>query len=79
MIKFRKNIHILYDFFVAAKHKNLTKAARVNGVNESTICRSVKRLERLTMKKLIIPRSTGIELTRDGEKLYKELSVKFNG
>lgn len=76
-IKFRKNIHILYDFFIAAECLNLNKAASINGVNESTICRSIKRLERITMKKLINASRNGIELTKDGEKLYNELFTKF--
>lgn len=79
MMNFRKNIHLLYDFYTSAKYKSINKAAIVLGINESTICRSIKRLERLTLKKLINSSNTGIELTSDGEKLYKELSVKFNG
>ncbi len=79
MMNFRKNIHLLYDFFTAAKYKSINQAATVLGINESTVCRSIKRLERLTMKRLINSSRTGIELTSEGEKLYKELSIKFNG
>lgn len=78
MINFRKNIHLYYDFFTTAEFGSLTKAAMVLGVNESTVHRSIKRLERLMLTKLIISDPTGSELTDEGKKLYRELLVKFN-
>lgn len=77
MVNFRKNIHIFYDFFIAARHGSLNKAAIKMGISESTASRSIKRLERLLRTQLIIANQQGISLTDDGKKLYRELSIKF--
>lgn len=77
MINYRKNIHLYYDFFTAATYKNLNLAAAVLGISESTVCRSIHRLERLKLEKLIIGDRNGITLTEAGEKLYEELHAIF--
>ncbi len=77
MVHFRKNIHVYYDFFAAAKYHNINTAAIILGVNESTVCRSIQRLERLENTKLVITGRNGIELTSAGEKLYGLLLLKF--
>ncbi len=75
---FRNNILYLYDFYVAAKCKNLKHAALLNKISYTTIGRSIRNLELKCSIRLIIPTNRGIELTNDGIKLYKNLVKLFN-
>lgn len=75
---FRNNILNLYDFYVAAKCKNLKHAAVLNRVSYSTINRSIRNLEVKCSITLIVTNNRGIELTDDGITLYNSLVKFFN-
>lgn len=74
----RNNILYLYDFYIAAKCKNIKHAAIMTNTSSTTISRSIKNLELKYSIKLIIPNNRGIELTNDGINLYKSLVKIFN-
>lgn len=74
----RNNISNLYDFYIAAKCKNLKQAAILGKTSYTTLSRSIRNLEAKCKLELIIPTNRGIELTKDGEKLYNILVKFFN-
>lgn len=66
------------DFYIAATEGSYLKAATKNFKTASTISRNISFLEKQLEKKLVNTTNKGIELTTDGEKLYKELDIIFN-
>lgn len=57
-------------FYYVAKYKNLTVAARELNNNQPNISRTIKILEQELGCKLILRKSKGIELTKEGERLF---------
>lgn len=73
----RNDLPSLYDFYVVAKEKSLSKAAQNNFVSQSNLSRSIQNLEK-TMGLILMTRNNkGIKLTLDGERLYKKLDSIF--
>lgn len=66
----RINYEYYKVFYYVAKYKNLTIAARELNNNQPNISRTIKILEQELGCKLILRKSRGIELTKEGEKLY---------
>lgn len=75
---FRNNILSLYDFYVAAKCRNIKHAAMLNNISYSALNRSIRNLENKYKVHLIIPNNKGIELTNEGLELYNNLVKKFD-
>ena len=78
MFDIRNNLSLLFDFYIVAKEKSFSKAAKNNFISQSNLSRSVQNLEDILKLNLIIRSNKGIELTLDGEKLYKKLDGMFN-
>lgn len=66
----RINYEYYKVFYYVAKYKNLTVAARELNNNQPNISRTIKILEQELGCKLILRKSRGIELTKEGEKLF---------
>lgn len=78
MYDLRGNLPLLYDFYIVAKAMSFSKAATENSVSQPNLSRNVQALEESLKLKLFNRSNKGIELTLDGEKLYKELDEVFN-
>lgn len=74
----RNNLPLLYDFYIVVKEKSFSKAAEKNYVSQSNLSRNVQKLENILGLKLIYSNNKGIELTLDGEKLYKQTDAMFS-
>lgn len=74
----RNNFTYYYDFYISAKEKSLSDAAKKNNISQSSLSRSIAKLEELLDLKLINTTNKGLELTLDGERLYKQLDEFFN-
>lgn len=78
MYELRNNLPLLYDFYIVAKDKSFTNAAKNNYTSQSSLSRSVKKLEDILNVALFIRNNNSIELTVDGERLYSFLDGIFN-
>ncbi len=78
MNNLRNILPLLYDFYIVATEKSFSKAATNNLVSQSNLSRSVQNLEEELQLKLVNSSNKGIELTLDGENLYKKLDEMFN-
>lgn len=78
MDNLRYNLPFLYDFYYVAKSKSYSKAAEVYNVSQPSLSRNIKLLEESLGIKLINTSNKGIELTNDGEELYKQLDIMFS-
>lgn len=67
----------LFMFEAAAKHLNFTRAAAEFNVTQSAVSRMIKRLETHLATVLFKRGPTGLELTEDGEMLYKAVGQGF--
>ncbi|HVJ40534.1 MAG TPA: LysR substrate-binding domain-containing protein [Dongiaceae bacterium] len=67
----------LFMFEAAAKHLNFTRAAAEFNVTQSAVSRMIKRLETHLVTVLFRRGPTGLELTEDGEMLYKAVGQGF--
>lgn len=74
----RNNLPFLYDFYIVAKSKSFTKAAELYNVPQPSLSRNVKLLEDAMKQNLVNRSNKGIELTNDGEELFKRLDEMFN-
>lgn len=78
MFDIRNDLSLLYDFYVVSKEKSFSKAAEINYCSQSNLSRSIQKLESEIGLKLINRSNKGMELTVDGENLYKNLDEMFN-
>ena len=62
-------------FYYVCEFKNLTKVADILYVTQPAITKQIKKLEESLGKTLIVRTSKGIELTNEGELLYKEIKT----
>ncbi len=74
----RDNLIALYDFYMVAKEKSFSRAAEKNFIAQPNLSRRVQNLEKDLKLKLINSSNKGIELTLDGEKLFKQLDQLFS-
>lgn len=74
----RNNFTYYHDFYISAKEKSYSEAARKNNVSVSSLTRSIKELENVLNLKLVQTNNRGFELTLDGKRLYKSLDNFFN-
>lgn len=73
----RNLLPLYYDFYVVAKEKNITKASLVYHIAQPTLSKNIKTLESILKCDLISRTNKGIELTLDGELVYKKLDTLF--
>lgn len=78
MYDLRNNLSLLYDFYLVAKSKSFSRAAENYNVSQPSLSRNVKLLEDTMKMKLVNRNNKGIELTNDGEELYKQLDTMFS-
>lgn len=60
-------------YFYVCEFKSITKAANYLFISQPAISKQIKQLENKLGKKLINKTKNGIELTNDGEQLYKDI------
>ncbi|MBR3660863.1 MAG: LysR family transcriptional regulator [Bacilli bacterium] len=64
---------LLYDFYIVAKENGYSKAANKYSLQQSNLSRNIQALEEELNLKLLNSSNKGIELTLDGERIFKEL------
>lgn len=74
----RSNFGYYHDFYISAKEKSFSEASRNYNISQSSLSRSVSKLEKILDLKLLKTSNKGFELTLDGERLYNELDNFFN-
>lgn len=71
------NLNLSFDwynvFYYVCEFKSVTKAANFLYVSQPAITKNIRNLEKSIGKKLIFKTPSGIELTHDGEELYKQI------
>ena len=74
-------MEINYDyyriFYYVAKYKSFTQAANILMNNQPNITRSMNNLENQLGCRLFIRSNRGVTLTREGEKLYKHVTIAY--
>lgn len=58
-------------FYIIAKNKNITKAAKELNISQPTISRMLKTMEEQLNTKLFIRKTKGVILTQEGNELYR--------
>ena len=66
-------------FYVIAKNKNITKAARELRISQPAISRMLKTMEEQLNTKLFIRKTKGVMLTKEGNELYQLISSQIDG
>ena len=74
----RNSLANMYDFYLVAKEKSFTVAAKKYCLAQPNLSKSVQNLEDELHLKLINRSNKGITLTSDGEKLFEQLDKNFN-
>lgn len=77
MSSLRNKLPLYYDFYLVAKELSFTKASEKNYIAQPSLSRNVKNLEEMLGLTLINRHNKGVELTLDGEKLFKKLDKAF--
>lgn len=68
---------LLYDFYIVAKENGYSKAAKKYSLQQSNLSRNIQALEEELNLKLINSSNKGIELTVDGERIFRELEPLY--
>lgn len=74
----RDNFSYYHDFYISAKEKSFSDAGRKYFISQSSLSRSVAKLEQILNLKLFQTNNKGIQLTLDGERLFHTLDQFFN-
>lgn len=77
MSDLRSNLSLYYDFYIVAKEMSFSKAAKEYHVSQSGLSRSIQLLEDTLNLKLFNRSNKGIDLTLDGQQLFKKISKDF--
>ena len=64
-------------FYYVAKYKNFTRAATMLLSSQPSVTRSIQNLESELGCRLFIRSNRGVTLTREGEKLYKHVTIAY--
>lgn len=67
------NLESYKTFYYVCELKNITKVAEKLYVTQPAITKQIKKLEESLGKSLIVRSTRGIELTKDGQKLYEQI------
>lgn len=70
-------INWVRSFELAARHRNLSRAAEELGVTHGAVSRQVSQLEKFLLVPLVERSNTGLDLTRQGERLFEQLRDGF--
>lgn len=73
----RNNFSLYFDFYSVALYGGFTTASEKLYVSQSTLSRNVSKLEEQLDVKLLIRMQNGIQLTRNGEKIFNALADVF--
>ena len=69
---------LLYDFYIVSKEKSFSNASKNSGIPQPNLSRNIKNLEEELNVVLINRSNKGIDLTLDGENLYKQIDEPFS-
>ncbi len=73
----QENLNLYYVFYVVAKHLNITEAAKRLFISQPAVSKSISKLEENLNIQLFLRSSKGVNLTYEGEILYKKLASAF--
>ena len=73
----KQNFSFYYVFYVVAKNKNISKAAKELYISQPAISKSIAKLEASLDTTLFYRTSKGVSLTYEGEILYEHISSAF--
>lgn len=71
------NLNLYYIFYTAAKHQNITMAAKELFISQPAVSKAISKLEENLDTKLFLRSSKGVRLTNEGEILYKQAEHAF--
>lgn len=74
----RSNFIYYHDFYISAKEKSFSEAGKINNISQSSLSRSVAKLEEILNLKLVNTTNKGFKLTIDGERIYNMLDKFFS-
>lgn len=66
-------------FYMIAKNKNITKAAKELNISQPAISRMLKTMEEQMNIKLFIRKTKGVMLTSEGKELYRLIANEIDG
>lgn len=71
------NLNLYYIFYTAARHQNITLAAKELFISQPAVSKAISKLEESLNTKLFLRNSKGVRLTSEGEILYKQAEHAF--
>lgn len=72
------NLELYKAFYYVAKTKNISKASEQLYITQPAVSRTIKQLEESLGCSLFFRNSKGVELTKEGEVLFKYIEQAFN-
>lgn len=72
------NLNLYYVFYTAAKHQNISLAAKELFISQPAVSKAVSKLEEHLQTSLFYRSSKGVRLTPEGEILYKQTDSAFS-
>lgn len=72
------NLELYKAFYYVAKTKNISKASEQLYITQPAVSRTIKQLEETLGCSLFFRTSKGVELTKEGEVLFKYIEQAFN-
>lgn len=73
----RNLLPLYYDFYIVAREGNITQASMLYHIAQPTLSKNIRLLEEEIKIPLFSRTNKGVELTIEGEKLYKRLDSIF--
>ncbi|MCI8575417.1 MAG: LysR family transcriptional regulator [Bacilli bacterium] len=73
----RNLLPLYYDFYIVAREGNITQASLIYHIAQPTLSKNIRLLEEEIKIPLFSRTNKGVELTLEGEKLYKRLDSIF--
>jgi len=73
----RNLLPLYYDFYIVAREGNITQASMIYHIAQPTLSKNIRLLEEEIKIPLFSRNNKGVELTIEGEKLYKRLDSLF--
>lgn len=71
------NLNLYYIFYTAARHQNITLAAKELFISQPAVSKAISKLEENLDTKLFVRSSKGVRLTNEGEILYRQTEHAF--
>lgn len=72
------HLNLYYIFYTAARHQNISLAAKELFISQPAVSKSISKLEESLDTKLFVRNSKGVRLTPDGELLYRQTEAAFH-